>query len=115
LLKVSLTEEEHKIDRMKGNNCNDWPKNLKEFHEEITKLPWNAFSCDPTFYFEDFVSNCFQTIHKFIQKINAKGENKPEILNDIELVIQIILMISLKTNNQTFILHQLEKLNNLQL
>jgi hypothetical protein len=106
-LKVPSAETEYKIDRMRGNNCNDWPKNLKEFHEEINKVPWNGFSYEPTFYFDEFLNNCLITVEKFGKKIGGSGDSRGKIIKEIELIVQIVLMISLKTNNQTFILSQL--------
>lgn len=40
---------------MKGNNPNEWPKNLSEFHKEIMKLPWDAFANEPELSFYDFI------------------------------------------------------------
>lgn len=71
---------------MRGNNPNDWPRNLKDFHDEISKLPWNAFAYEPDIYFDDFFKNAFQALKNLIKKLST-ANNRFEIVKDIYLVV----------------------------
>ena len=94
---------------MRGNNPNDWPRNIEDFSKEITNLPWNAFASEPEVFLEDFL----KTVHTCIKNMATKlknVENKVEMSKHLITAIEILLSIVMRTNNQTFILQNLKQL-----
>lgn len=104
---------EFKIDQMRGNNPNQWPLNLPEFHKEIAKLPWNAFASDPEVFLDDFLKQVHSSIRALFNKIKNSPEEKPELITNITLAIEVLVGIIMRTNSQTYILQHLQQLNNL--
>jgi hypothetical protein len=91
---------------MRGNNPNEWPRNLNDFHKEIMKLPWNAFACEPEVLLLDFINSVRASIRGLFPQ-NKKIVHENDLSMRFCKECEILLGIALRTNNQTVILQQL--------